>query len=251
MRIGVVLAVAVLGVVVLASAGCRGVARGGLFRQYEYEEEMYLSIDGSAALYVNASIPALNALRGTHFDERPNARVDTAAVRAYFTSPATHVVRVSTSRRRNRRFVHVRIAADDIRRVSSAAPFAWSSYTFEPKGELIEYLQTVGNSVGADVGPPRWTGEELVAFRIHIPSVIEYHNAGADNRRRGNILVFEQSLAERLKGVPLTLEARMQPQSILYRTLFLFGATIGAAALTFALVVWRVVRKGRKATARV
>jgi hypothetical protein len=143
--------------------------------------------------------------------------------------------------------------------VSSAAPFAWSSYTFEPKGELIEYLQTVGPPADEDelrlkaepTGTPRWTGEELVAFRIHIPSVIEYHNAGADNRRRGNILVFEQSLAERLKGVPLTLEARMQPQSILYRTLFLFGATIGAAALTFALVVWRVVRKGRKATARV
>src|SRR5579872_2282608 len=38
------------------------------FRQYEYEEDLYLSLDGSATLYVNSSIAALNALRGTAFD---------------------------------------------------------------------------------------------------------------------------------------------------------------------------------------
>ena len=37
----------------------------GLFRQYEYEEEMYLSLDGTATVYVNSSVPALNALRGS------------------------------------------------------------------------------------------------------------------------------------------------------------------------------------------
>jgi hypothetical protein len=36
-----------------------------LFRQYEYEEDMFLSLDGSATITVSASIPALNALRGT------------------------------------------------------------------------------------------------------------------------------------------------------------------------------------------
>ena len=48
---------------------CGGAA--ALFRQYEYEEEMYLSLDGTATVYVNSSMAALNALRGTSFDTSP------------------------------------------------------------------------------------------------------------------------------------------------------------------------------------
>jgi len=48
--------------VLLSAAACNRAA--GFFRQYEYEEEMYLSLDGSATVYVNASIPALNAQIG-------------------------------------------------------------------------------------------------------------------------------------------------------------------------------------------
>src|SRR5258708_1172139 len=70
-------------------SGCRGV-RG--FRQYEYEEDLYLSLDGSATLYVNGSLAALNALRGTSFDLSPTARFDRDTVRDYYTSPDTHVV---------------------------------------------------------------------------------------------------------------------------------------------------------------
>jgi hypothetical protein len=50
---------------VLVVSACSGTA---LFRQYEYEEEIYLSLDGTATVYVNSSIAALNALRGTTFD---------------------------------------------------------------------------------------------------------------------------------------------------------------------------------------
>jgi hypothetical protein len=45
--------------------------------------------------------------------------------------------------------------------------------------------------------------------------------------------------------VPLTLDARMQTQSILYRTLWLFGATILAVAFSFLVVIWWILRKGR------
>ena len=57
---------------------------GGFFRQYQYEEEVYLSLDGTATVYVNASLPALNALRGTSFATAPNAPLDREAVRAFF-----------------------------------------------------------------------------------------------------------------------------------------------------------------------
>jgi hypothetical protein len=81
---------------------------------------------------------------------------------------------------------------------------------------------------------------------MHVPSKILYHNAGADNLRRGNILVWEQPLADRLNGVPLTLEARMEPRSILYTTLWLFGGTLVAVLAGFVLLIWWVRKNGAK-----
>jgi hypothetical protein len=223
-------------------SACGGTAT--LFRQYEYEEEVYLSLDGTATVYVNSSLAALNALRGTTFDASPASRVDTDAVRAYYSSPRTHVIRVSQSRRNNRRFVHVRLDIDDITRLADVAPFAWSTYQFRNDGDLYKYLQTVGTAAGKDVGSVGWNGSEIVAFRLHLPSKIRYHNTHRDVGR-GNILVWEQSLSDRLRGVPVELDARMDRQSILYTTLWLFGTTFVAVAVVFGAVLWWVVRRGK------
>ena len=45
---------------IATSIDCSGV----LSRKYEYEEDIYLALDGSATVYVNAAVPALVALRG-------------------------------------------------------------------------------------------------------------------------------------------------------------------------------------------
>jgi hypothetical protein len=79
-----------------------------------------------------------------------------------------------------------------------------------------------------------------------VPSKVAEHNTLPGNLRRGNILVWEQSLDDRLKGVPLTLEAKMETQSILYRTVWLFSATFVAVALTFVLVIWWILRRGQR-----
>jgi len=235
---------------IVSSVACAGAAT--LFRQYEYEEEVYLSLDGSATVYVNSSIPALNALRGTTFDTSPASRVDTDAVRAYYSSPRTRVIRVSQSRRNNRRFVHVRLDIDDVTRLGDAAPFAWSTYQFKREGDQFTYLQTVGAAAGKAVGNVGWNGSEIVAFRLHLPSKIRYHNTKRDVGR-GNILVWEQSLADRLRSVPVVydgkggvgaLDARMDRQSILYTTLWLFGTTFVAVGAVFGVVLWWLVRRG-------
>ena len=209
---------------------------------------MYLSLDGSATIYVNSSIAALNALRGTSFDARPSARVDRDAVRQYFTTPSSRVVRVTTSRRRGRQYVHVRVEADDVRALGGSSPFAWSSYSLAREGETVVYKQAVAGGPGASHAEKAadWTDDDLVAFRVHVPSVVEWHNAGQDNLRRGNIVVWEQSLKNRLRGEPLELEVRMQPQSILYRTLILFASMFAAVAVLFGVVIWRIVRAGQK-----
>ena len=241
MRIGA--SIALIGAVISATVACGGGA--GLFRQYEYEEDMYLSLDGTATVYVNSSIAALNALRDTSFDASPTARVDRDAVRDYFTTPVTHVTRaVTTSRRDNRQFVHVRLDADDVRRLGETTPFAWSAYRFTKDGNLFVYRQTIGAPAGAQPPSAAWTGREIVAFRLHLPSKIWYHNAGEGNFRRGNILVWEQALGDRLSGAPLVVEARMESESILYRTLWLFAATFVAVAVLFGLVIWWVFRRG-------
>jgi hypothetical protein len=233
MRIGAAL-------VLLAAAVASG-RLGGLFRQYEYEEEMYLSLDGSATVYVNSSVAALDALRGAAFDPDPIARLDLAAVRKYYTTPVTRVVRVSTSRRNNRRFVHVRLEVDDVTRLGEARPFAWSSYRFSKDGDLVVYRQTVGAPADKTVQAVRWNGDEIVAFRLHLPSRVVYHSTGQE--QRGNILVWEQTLADRMRGDPLTLDIRMESQSILNRTLRLFASTVAAVAVTFGLVIWWLVRR--------
>jgi hypothetical protein len=239
----------------LAAAIVTACGSGGFFQQYEYEEEIYLSLDGSATVYVNSSVAALNALRGASLDINPDGPFDLAQVGALYETPVSHVTRVAQSRRSNRRFVHVRLGVADVRRLGEAAPFAWSAYRFNRDGNLYVYRQTIGAAAGTEVGSVGWTGQEIVAFRLHLPSKVRYHNTTPDNPKRGNIVVWEQTLGDRLHGKPLGrdgrgLDARMDPESILYWTLQLFGATFAAVAVSFGVVIWWILRRGRTPEAR-
>lgn len=218
-------------------------AANPLSRKYEYEEEVYLDLDGSATVYVNAAVPALVALRGADLPLDPAARLDRQDVRALFDSPVSRVASVSTSRRDGRRYVHVRLDVDDIRQLSAAPMFAWSGYRFEVGPESAEYVQQVGGAAGRDVGVVGWSGSELVAFRLHLPSRVTFHNSPAREILRGNIIAWEQPLADRRQGAPLDIHVRMDSESILANTLLLFGAMIVLVAVTFALFIWFIKRR--------
>jgi hypothetical protein len=220
---------------------------GGLVKYYEYDEDIYLSVDGSATIYLNASLPALVSLRGLDLDTRPTANLDRARIRRLFTSGASRVTRVSRWRRFGRQFVQVRMAVDDITKLGSAAPFSWATYRIERGDGLVVYRQQLGAPAGKRVGDVGWKGTELIAVRVHLPSRIRYHNAGAGNLKRGNILVWEQTLADRQAGRPLEIEARVEETSILYSTLVLFAVSGLLAVLVLAAIIWWVVRRGRRA----
>jgi hypothetical protein len=233
---------------VLVAAACLSACGGGgLVKYYEYDEDIYLSTDGSATIYLNASIPALVNLRGLDLDARPAANVDRAHVRRLFTTEATRVTRVSRWRRFGRQFVQVRLAVDDITTLGSAAPFSWATYTVERRDDLVVYRQQLGAAAGTPVGDVGWKGSELIAVRVHLPSRVRYHNAGAGNLKRGNILVWEQGLADRQAGKPLEIEAHIEQTSILYSTLMLFAVSGLLALLVLAALIWWVVRKGKRA----
>ena len=234
---------------ILASTGCGG----GIFgKQYEYEEDLRLSIDGSATLVVNSSLPALAALRGLPVPTDPSARFDASAIRALFETPVSHVTRVSRPWRRNgRRFVQVRMDVPDVRRLSEAAPFAWSKYECGEQNNRRVYRQTVGASAlkPGSLGNYGWNGSEIVAFRVHLPSRILHHTARdletnePSQESRGNILAWEQHLADRLDGQPVNVLVEMESQSILHRTLWLFGGAFASAVLV--LLIWWAMSRGK------
>jgi hypothetical protein len=229
---------ALIVVAALVSASCRST----FSRKYEYDEDIYIALDGSATVYINASVAALVALRGVDLDVDPRARLDRSKVRAWYDTPVTEVMSVTGSRRDNRRYVHLRMEVPDIQRLHEAPPFAWSRYELDRQDDLVRYRQTVGDAAGRDVGNVGWTGGELVAFRLHLPSQVPFHNSGGDIQR-GNIIVWEQHLSDRMKSQPLAIEVHMEPESILIRTLTLFGITILLALATFATAIWAVRRQ--------
>lgn len=225
----------------LTGASCRDV----IARKYEYEEDVYLRLDGSATVYLNAAVPALVALRGAPLPIDPAARLDRNDVRAFYAAPGVRVASVSLSRREGRRYVHLRLEVDDIRTLSSAAPFAWSTYGLVEREGVWVYTQTLAAAAGKDVGDVGWHGDELMAVRLHLPSRIPFHNAPSRTVERGNIVTWEQPLRARLAGAPLAIEVHMERDSILYTTLLLFGGMAALALATLAAIVWWVRRLGR------
>jgi hypothetical protein len=229
--------------VVMIALMCAACQKLGLVRQYEYDERIELSLDGSAVVDINASVPALAALRGATLDVDPVARFDRQAFRRLYEGSGVTVRDLSTYRRHGRRFVHIRLDVADIGALPRLAPLSWSHYKLQRLENEFRFVQDVGPSAHLPIGDVGWTGEELIAFRVHLPSRITFHNA--PRLERGNILAWEQKLRDRLAGTPLRMEARMETQSILYRTLWLFGGTFVTAMAVLALIIWWVARKGR------
>jgi hypothetical protein len=237
----------------IAALGLSACGGGGLFgKQYEYEEDLTIALDGSATMVVNASIPSLVALRGLALNLQ-ESRIDRDAVRALYESPVASVTRVTRPwRREGRQFVQIRLDVPDIRKLHEAKPFDWSRYEFGAKDGEHVFRQVVGPSALKRGMLPNvgWNGDEVVAFRLHLPSRITFHNSRdldtneTKDVARGNILGWEQHLADRLDGVPVSMEVRMESESILYRTLWLFAGAFAAALVGLGLMIWWFMRRG-------
>ena len=222
-------------------------------KKYEYEEQLYLRVNGSATVLIDASIAALVALRNLPLDPAAPAGVDRDRVRAAFATAGCNNPRVGQPWvRSGRRFVQVQIEAPDLQALERCGPLSWSSYRFERHDPEISYEQVVGAPTAGKLGEVNWDGSELVAFKVHVPSRILHHNVkrledGANGTAaRGNILTWEQRLSDRRAGQELRMEVRMGSESILFRTLWLFGiAAVGAVAV-LALLVTLTIRKAKR-----
>jgi len=241
-------------VIVAATLACFPGCGGQVFgRQFEYEEEIFLSLDGSVSVVVNSSIAAMVVLRGATLDASPDARVDRDAVRAFYGCQGAEVIRVSRPwERAGRRFVQVRVDAPDLHALSTCRAFGWATYALTREQGTMRYTQRIG-APAAPSGAltPQgagWTGDELVAVRMHLPSRITFHNAPSREVERGNILTWEQPLRSRLAGEPIEIDVRMDERSILRRTMTVFALAVAAALVLLAAIVWRVRKAGQKAS---
>src|SRR5204863_98297 len=109
---------------------------------YEYDEALDLSLDGSAVIDVNGSVAAMVALHGVPLDVDPEARFDRQAIKKVFEAPGVTVTQVTSFRRHGRRFVHVRLAARDLRQLPEAEPLSWSRYRLDRSDRdyhLVQY----------------------------------------------------------------------------------------------------------------
>ena len=212
-RAGLALAALMLDRVSGARASCK---------QYEYDERVELSLDGSAVVDINASIPALVALRGATLSVDPEARFDRQALPPPLRGPGVTVREVSAFRRHGRRFVHVRLDVSDIAALPRLAPLSWSRYRLDRLSERIPLRAGSRPAAQLDVGDVGWTGNELVAFRVHPPSRINFHNSplrcrarqhprlGTDAARSpvGRALAHGSAHADRVDSLPHALALR-------------------------------------------
>jgi len=109
------LALAAIALVTLTGCGIPGV------RQYEYDERVDLSLDGSAIVDVNASI-----LPSSRFVVWSRCRSGGAARPRSYSTPVSGAgiddPALSSFRRHGRRFVHVQVEVSDIHQLSKSAP---------------------------------------------------------------------------------------------------------------------------------
>jgi hypothetical protein len=221
--------------------------------RYEYAEQIYLKVNGAATVIIDSSLPALVALRGLTLNTSINARVDRDGIRRMFAEAGCSDVRVGQPWVRNRRhFVQIRVETLDVRTLASCGPLSWSAYKFEKIDEGIRYRQTIGAPAKGDPGNVNWKGDEIVGFKLHLPSKILKHNVkrledGLNGTiDRGNILSYEQRLVDRRAGTPIEIDVNMGGQSILFQTLWLFGGAFAAALLVLTTIIWITMQRARK-----
>lgn len=221
--------------------------------KYEYEEQTYLKVDGSATVLIDASLAALVALRNLPVDTQSAATIDRDRLRTLFGASGCGEVRVGQPWvRQGRRFVQVTIQVEDITTLHTCGPLSWSTYVFEKDAGGIHFQQVVGAPAGIDPGQVNWDGSELVAFKLHSPSKIYFHNVkrlndgGNGKAERGNILTWQQRLSDRRAGVPVDMDVRIGTDSILFRTLWLFGGAFLSAVIVLVTLISLTIRRAKR-----
>lgn len=208
---------------------------------YEYEEEVYLNVDGSGRLRVSGSSVILESLY-----DAPGGSA--SSMRPLFESLNFELDSVRTTERQGRRFVHVQGRFEDWNDVCGLPAFrereCHLDVDVEGSLELSFALPSPESVVPRDVPP-----DAMLAVRFHFPSPVRFHNS-ITGIERGNIIGWKRTVSEHFRGETLEVYARFERRSVLATTAVILGTAVGVVLLSVTVALLWIVRKGRKQLAR-
>ncbi len=203
---------------------------------YEYEEEVFLEIDGSGRFRVSGSREALGTLL-------PLSRVSVETVRDHFDEPQVELDSVRETERDGRSFIHVQARFSDWNRLCEHPAFSWRNCRLVIGPDVLEIESTVRG--------PQWPGrvatdpDAPIAFRFHFPSTVAFHNS-PNEIERGNIVRWQRSMGEHFAREPLVIQARFEKRSVLETTAMVLIAAVSLVAVAITGAIVLMVRKGRR-----
>ncbi|MGH9319219.1 MAG: hypothetical protein ACRD3V_04935 [Vicinamibacteria bacterium] len=209
-------------VIQLLGAGCT---------TYEYEEEVFLEVDGSGSIRMSGSQAAVQAV---HDVEPSGALLEGAGV---------EVLSVRETEREGRTFLHVQGRFASFRDLCRAPAFRGRRCLLEKsEDELRLELEVPSPPFEALDGVD---SQGVLALRYHFPSTIRFHNSPG-GIERGNILSWRRPIREHFGGKPLSIEALFDRRTILEASLRILALAIGVVVASVATALWVMVRKGRR-----
>lgn len=203
---------------------------------YEYEEDVFLQVDGSGTLRVSGSAAMLGAL----FELEESTTSDLAS---YFDRGGFALDTVRETERDGRRFLHVSGRFADWNELCRHPAFRPRRCRLVRGGdELTLELEVPAARGGA---PPGVEPDAVVAFRFHLPSTVRFHNA-PEPIQRGNILEWERSVSDYFGDEPVAVQIRFDRESVLATTFWILALALGTVVVGVAAAVGLMVRKGRR-----
>jgi len=203
---------------------------------YEYEEEVYLEIDGSGEIRMSGSAAAIEVLH-----DLEAATPESAA--SLFRGEGVEVLSARETERDHRKLVHVEARFSEWEKLCELPAFRGRRCSFE-RGDRELALEL-------SLPPPQGTAPEsldpraVLALRYHSPSTIRQHNS-PKGIERGNILSWERTVREHFAGRPFALEFRFDRRTILATTLWIVSLALALVVASIGTALFVMVRKGRR-----
>jgi hypothetical protein len=213
--------------VLLAASGCT---------TYEYDEEVFLEVDGSGEIRMSGSTAAIEALHG--LDE-----ASAGSAKALFEGEGVEILSALETERDRRKFVHVQARFADWEKLCRIPGFHNRRCRLAEEEEGLALELSLPSPQAA--APEGLDPQALLALRYHLPSTIRYHNSPSDIER-GNILSWKRTLKEHFAGRPLDVEVRFDRRTILAATVSIVGLALGLVLASIVTALFVMVRKGRR-----
>jgi hypothetical protein len=203
---------------------------------FEYEEEVFLEVDGSGEIRMSGSTAAIEALHGV--DE-----AGAQGVEALFEGEGVEIVSTLETVRERRKFVHLEARFRE-----------WDELCRTPafRGRVCRFAEGEdGLALELSLPSPREAAPEdldpqaILALRYHFPSTIHFHNSPI-GIERGNILAWTRTMREHFAGRPLDVEVRFDRRTILEATVSVVGLSLALVVTGIAVALFVMVRKGRR-----